>query len=49
MQIGAAIIDMPELHLEGVRPGIIMYGYYPSSEVNKERLDLKPVMSLKLL
>ncbi|MBV1820937.1 alanine racemase [Clostridium cochlearium] len=43
----AAIIDMPELHLEGVRPGIIMYGYYPSSEVNKERLDLKPVMSLK--
>lgn len=43
----AAIIDMPEVHLEGIRPGIIMYGYYPSKDVNNERLDLKPVMSLK--
>lgn len=43
----AAIMDMPEVHLEGIRPGIIMYGYYPSRDVNKERLDLKPVMSLK--
>lgn len=43
----AAIMDMPEVHLEGIRPGIIMYGYYPSKDVNKERLDLKPVMSLK--
>jgi len=43
----AAIIDLPETHYEAVRPGIIIYGYYPSDEVNKEKIDLKPVMTLK--
>lgn len=43
----AAIIDMPGIHFEAVRPGIILYGYYPSDEVNKGNLSLKPVMSLK--
>lgn len=43
----AAIIDMPETHYEAVRPGIIIYGYYPSDEVNKEKIDLQPVMTLK--
>lgn len=43
----AAIIDLPETHLEAVRPGIIMFGYYPSEEINKEKIKLKPVMSLK--
>jgi alanine racemase len=43
----AAIIDFPESHFEAVRPGIILYGYYPSNEVDKDRIDLKPVMSLK--
>lgn len=43
----AAIIDFPEAHFEAVRPGIILYGYYPSNEVFKDRIDLKPVMSLK--
>ncbi len=43
----AAIIDLPETHYEAVRPGIIIYGYYPSDEVNKENIDLKPVMTLK--
>lgn len=43
----AAIMELPETHFEAVRPGIIMYGYYPSKEVSKEVLDLKPVMSLK--
>ena len=43
----AAIIDLPEIHYEAVRPGIIIYGYYPSEEVNKEKLDLLPVMTLK--
>ena len=43
----AAIIDLPETHYEAVRPGIIIYGYYPSSEVNKENINLKPVMTLK--
>ena len=43
----AAIMDLPNTHLDGVRPGIIMYGYYPSAQVNKENLDIRPVMSLK--
>ena len=30
-----------------VRPGIIMYGCYPSNEVDKTLIDLKPVMSVK--
>jgi alanine racemase len=43
----AAIIDLPEAHYEAVRPGIILYGYYPSEEVNRESINLKPVMTLK--
>jgi alanine racemase len=43
----AAVIDLPEVHFEAVRPGIILYGYYPSNEVLKNRIDIKPVMSLK--
>lgn len=43
----AAIIDLPEYNLDLVRPGIILYGYYPSDEVNKNRINLKPAMTLK--
>jgi alanine racemase len=42
-----AIIDMPETYLDGVRAGIILYGYYPSNEVKKENISLKPVLTLK--
>lgn len=43
----AALIDMPETHLDLVRPGISIYGLYPSDEVDKSRILLKPAMSLK--
>jgi alanine racemase len=43
----AAIIDCPEMHLDMVRPGIILYGLYPSNEVNKEKINLIPLMKLK--
>ena len=43
----AAIMELPETHFEAVRPGIIIYGYYPSEEVDKNRLSLKPAMELK--
>lgn len=43
----AAIMQFPETHLDMVRPGIILYGLYPSDEVDKSKLNLKPVMSLK--
>lgn len=43
----AAIIDLPDAHLDMVRPGIIIYGCYPTAEVNHTRLKLLPSMSLK--
>lgn len=43
----AAIIDFPESYMNMVRSGIITYGIYPSDEVFKDRIDLKPAMSLK--
>lgn len=42
-----AIIDMPETYLNGVRPGIILYGYYPSNEVSKDNISVKPALTLK--
>ena len=43
----AAIIDLPEANMDVVRAGISLYGMWPSDEVQKENLDLKPVLSLK--
>ena len=45
----AAVIDMPALAMDMVRPGIILYGYYPSSDVKKGNLKIKPVMSVKAM
>jgi alanine racemase len=43
----AAVIEFPHMHLDMVRPGIILYGLYPSGEVSKDVIDLKPTMTLK--
>jgi alanine racemase len=43
----AAIIDIPETHLDMVRAGISLYGFYPSPEVDRTRIDLVPAMTLK--
>jgi len=43
----AATLDLPSTHFNAIRPGIILYGLYPSGEVNKEAIDIKPVMSIK--
>lgn len=43
----AAIIDLPEYNLDMVRAGIMIYGLYPSNEVNKDKVDLRPAMTLK--
>jgi len=43
----AGIIEYPEMHLNMVRPGIILYGMYPSEEVHTDKIDLKPAMTLK--
>ncbi len=42
----AALLELPEMHLDMVRPGIILYGLWPSAEVKKE-LVLKPAMKFK--
>ena len=43
----AAIMEFPETHLDLVRPGLILYGMYPSEEVDKTKIDLRPAMTLK--
>jgi alanine racemase len=43
----AALIDMPQSHFDMVRPGIAIYGLYPSDEVQKKKVSLKPAMALK--
>ena len=43
----AAIMMYPDSHMDMVRPGIILYGLYPSDEVDRTKLSLKPVMTLK--
>lgn len=43
----AGIMQYPQMHLDMVRPGIILYGLYPSQEVDREKISLKPAMSLK--
>lgn len=42
-----AIMEMPETHLDMVRAGIILYGLYPSDEVDHSKIKLIPAMSLK--
>jgi alanine racemase len=43
----AGIIEFPEMHLNMVRPGVVLYGMYPSEEVHKDIIDLRPAMTLK--
>lgn len=43
----AAIIRYPKSHYNAVRPGIILYGCYPSKCTETGKLSLLPVMSVK--
>jgi alanine racemase len=43
----AATMEIASAHYDMVRPGIVLYGCYPSNEVDKNQLALKPVMSVK--
>ena len=42
----ACIAELPQFQLDAVRAGITIYGIYPSEEVDRSRLSLRPVMSL---
>lgn len=44
----ATIIDLPDMHMDMVRAGIMLYGLKPSDEVMQNKLELKQVMSLKV-
>ncbi len=43
----AGVIEYPEYHLDMVRPGIIIYGLYPDENINREKLNLIPAMTVK--
>ncbi|MBQ3906935.1 MAG: alanine racemase, partial [Lachnospiraceae bacterium] len=42
----AGILEIPEANMDLVRAGITLYGLYPSDEVKKDVIPLKPVLSL---
>ncbi len=42
----AGLLDLPEAHLQLVRPGIMLYGSPPSDELHRPA-DLRPVMTFK--
>lgn len=41
-----AVVNYPQLSLDLVRPGILLYGCYPSPDMTRD-IGLKPVMSLR--
>lgn len=43
----AAIIDVPDANFDLVRAGISTYGLYPSEDVHKDNVVLKPALALK--
>lgn len=43
----AGILDLPAANFHAVRAGISIYGLYPSHEVDKDTVKLRPVMGLK--
>ncbi len=44
----AGIMELPESHFNMVRPGIILYGLYPSNEVDRKKALFKPALALKV-
>jgi alanine racemase len=41
-----AVLDLKDTYFNMVRPGLLLYGYYPSSGV-RHKIELKPIMNLK--
>lgn len=42
----AAVLDYPEMQMDMVRPGVILYGLMPSDQM-RNKIHLKPAMQLK--
>ncbi len=47
MANSAGVMDLPKSHFDMVRPGIVLYGLYPSNETLNSKMNLLPVMSFK--
>jgi alanine racemase len=47
MASSGGILNLPESYFDLVRPGLILYGLYPSPWCDREQLKLKPAFSLK--
>ncbi|MCD7737062.1 MAG: alanine racemase [Lachnospiraceae bacterium] len=43
----AGILELPEANMDMVRAGITVYGIYPSDEMDREAIRLRPAMELK--
>lgn len=43
----AAIYNLPDLHFDYVRPGIMLYGSSPFADISAQKLGLQPVMHFK--
>lgn len=43
----AAIMALPDAHLDMVRAGIALYGLYPSETMDRQKITLRPAMTLK--
>src|SRR3989442_14189414 len=46
MANSGAILQFPESHLDMVRPGILLYGVYPSTEVRRT-IAVRPALTWK--
>ncbi len=43
----AGVIDLPHTYYDMVRPGIMLYGVYPSSQVDHNAIALEPAMEIR--
>lgn len=43
----AGIVELPEAGMDMVRAGITLYGLWPSEEVRRDIMEIKPVMSMR--
>lgn len=43
----AGIVELPEANMDVVRAGITLYGLWPSEQVSRNIVELKPALSLK--
>ena len=46
MANSAGVLDLPQSYYDMVRPGIMIYGLYPSTEVSRS-IELRPAMTFK--